>query len=222
MVDTQTYEVVESHFLRGGVAGASDLASYLRCSPGRGTLLLQLEECYAVLCADAVSAHTHSFPMNPRALPYPARDAGSLKIAHGSKDTTPHPACRRQGKGHPKGPTSCLGPAFRLLPECSLASAYAFALEPQLQQTITCCISAAFEPFVGVFSMQPTAAPGGSTPGCPPTSGGIADGGSGAPEFTDEGSEDGSAAASISVFLTRPLPKDSPLHVGQEAMPGTP
>ena len=100
--------------------------------------------------------------------------------------------------------------------------AYAFALEPQLQQTITCCISAAFEPFVGVFSMQPTAAPGGPTPGCPPPSGGIADGGSGAPEFTDEGSEDGSAAASISVFLTRPLPKDSPLHVGQEAMPGTP
>ena len=173
--------------------------------------------CSHVLNADAVSA-PHSFPMNPRTLPYPARGR-RFPAEFLESNTAPR---RRHGKGHPAGPTSCLGPGFRLLPECSLAMAYAFALEPQLQQTITCCISAAFEPFVGVFSMQPTTAPGGSTPGCLPPSGGIADGGSGAPEFTDEGSEDGSAAASISVFLTRPLPKDSPLHVGREAMLGPP
>jgi hypothetical protein len=57
------------------------------------------------------------------------------------------------------GPAALL-PQFRLLPECSLASAYAFALEPRHQRSISCCISAAFEPLISVFSMQPSAGAG--------------------------------------------------------------
>ena len=48
-----------------------------------------------------------------------------------------------------------------MLPECGLASCYALALEPQQEQSIMCCILAAFDPFIGIFALQPSSSQSG-------------------------------------------------------------